>query len=259
MSRDQISPQSPSVKVGRKTSLTLPPERSIFHLNNSSHPLCPILPSTSNPTPSPCPSSRASSLTDNNPRQSPQPPGELFNSANFRSTATPSASPTAGPSTPSSTGTLPDADANANAPPTTPASSAAPSALDTFSAAYDPSKLHPLAGLGDNLDFLQLEEDKLTDVHGAQSVLPSRGWTDDLCVGTGTTYLSGEHGDSNESFVPSPSPIDHGLGHDHDLAFVTSNALFSNSHRLGLAVGGMWGFREGLARPLGNNASFKSA
>ncbi|RSH90162.1 Mitochondrial import inner membrane translocase subunit tim23 [Saitozyma podzolica] len=145
-------------------------------------------------------------------QQSPAEPsaaGELFNSANFRSTATPSASPAAGPSTQSSNGTVPDA--NLNAPPTAPA----PSALDTFSAAYDPSKLHPLAGLGDNLDFLQLEEDKLTDVHGAQSVLPSRGWTDDLCVGTGTTYLSG------------------------------------------LAVGGMWGFREGLARPLGNNASFK--
>lgn len=135
-------------------------------------------------------------------QQSPAEPsaaGELFNSANFRSTATPSASPAAGPSTPSSTGTLPDANANANAPPTTPA----PSALDTFSAAYDPSKLHPLAGLGDNLDFLQLEEDKLTDVHGAQSVLPSRGWTDDLCVGTGTTYLSGERSDSNSGFYLS--------------------------------------------------------
>jgi len=37
-----------------------------------------------------------------------------------------------------------------------------------------------------------LEEDKLSDVQGGTSVLPSRGWTDDLCVGTGTTYLSGE-------------------------------------------------------------------
>jgi hypothetical protein len=141
-------------------------------------------------------------------QQSPAEPsaaGELFNSANFRSTATPSASPAAGPSTQSSNGTVPDANLNANAPPTAPA----PSALDTFSAAYDPSKLHPLAGLGDNLDFLQLEEDKLTDVHGAQSVLPSRGWTDDLCVGTGTTYLSGEHGDPSEGCFPSP--IDHGL------------------------------------------------
>jgi import inner membrane translocase subunit TIM23 len=67
----------------------------------------------------------------------------------------------------------------------------APTALDTFTSAFDPAKLHPLAGLGDKLDFLQLDDDKLTEVQGAASVLPSRGWTDDLCVGTGTTYLSG--------------------------------------------------------------------
>lgn len=72
-------------------------------------------------------------------------------------------------------------------------STPAPTALDTFSTAYDPAKLHPLAGLGDKLDFLQLDEDKLTDIQGAATVLPSRGWTDDLCVGTGTTYLSGEY------------------------------------------------------------------
>lgn len=81
-----------------------------------------------------------------------------------------------------------------------------PSALDTFSSAYDPAKLHPLAGLGQNLDFLQLDEDKLTDMEGAASVLPSRGWTDDLCVGTGTTYVSGKCHDGrglSESYVPA--------------------------------------------------------
>jgi hypothetical protein len=57
--------------------------------------------------------------------------------------------------------------------------------------AYDPAKLHPLAGL-DKMDFLALDEDKLSDVQGAATVLPSRGWTDDLCIGTGTTYLSGK-------------------------------------------------------------------
>ena len=67
-----------------------------------------------------------------------------------------------------------------------------PTASDTLTSALDPAALHPLAGLGKNLDFLQLDEDKLTDVQGAASVLPSRGWTDDLCVGTGTTYASGE-------------------------------------------------------------------
>ena len=84
-----------------------------------------------------------------------------------------------------------------NPSPAGPSTSAAapqlPSALDTLGgSAYDPAKLHPLAGLGDKLDFLQLDEDKLTDMEGAASVLPSRGWTDDLCVGTGTTYVSGK-------------------------------------------------------------------
>lgn len=84
---------------------------------------------------------------------------------------------------------LPLPPSNGAPPPPPPA---APTALDMFStSAYDPAKLHPLAGL-DKMDFLQLDEDKLTDVQGAASVLPSRGWTDDLCVGTGTTYLSGE-------------------------------------------------------------------
>jgi import inner membrane translocase subunit TIM23 len=95
---------------------------------------------------------------------------DAFSGTTFRST--PSPFPSAGPSNPN---------------PILPA----PTALDTFSTAFDPARLHPLAGLGDKLDFLQLEEDKLTDVQGATSVLPSRGWTDDLCVGTGTTYLSG--------------------------------------------------------------------
>jgi import inner membrane translocase subunit TIM23 len=78
---------------------------------------------------------------------------------------------------------------------------AAPTALDTLTSAYDPAKLHPLAGLGDKLDFLQLDEDKLSDVQGAASVLPSRGWTDDLCVGTGTTYLSGRSDGENMRIV----------------------------------------------------------
>jgi import inner membrane translocase subunit TIM23 len=52
---------------------------------------------------------------------------------------------------------------------------------------YDPSQLHPLAGLNqDTLDYLSLE-DSLPD---SQSALPSRGWSDDLCYGTGVSYLS---------------------------------------------------------------------
>lgn len=56
---------------------------------------------------------------------------------------------------------------------------------------FDPSTLHPLAGLNqDTLDYLSLEDNALTDLPGGRSVLPSRGWSDDLCYGTGVTYLA---------------------------------------------------------------------
>ncbi|KAF2726727.1 mitochondrial import inner membrane translocase subunit tim23 [Polyplosphaeria fusca] len=71
----------------------------------------------------------------------------------------------------------------------------------------DPSQLHPLAGLNqDTLDYLNLEDSALSDLPGSRSVLPSRGWSDDLCYGTGVSYLSA------------------------------------------LAVGGAWGFAEGLQK-----------
>lgn len=55
----------------------------------------------------------------------------------------------------------------------------------------DPSKLHPLAGLNqDTLEYLTLEDATLAEAAGA-GALPSRGFTDDLCYGTGTTYLAG--------------------------------------------------------------------
>ncbi|KAL1594369.1 Mitochondrial import inner membrane translocase subunit tim23 [Paraconiothyrium brasiliense] len=55
----------------------------------------------------------------------------------------------------------------------------------------DPTQLHPLAGLNqDTLDYLQLEDSVLSDLPGSQSALPSRGWSDDLCYGTGISYLS---------------------------------------------------------------------
>ncbi|KAK5988921.1 Mitochondrial import inner membrane translocase subunit tim23 [Cladobotryum mycophilum] len=55
----------------------------------------------------------------------------------------------------------------------------------------DPSQLHPLAGLNkDTLEYLSLEDSALSDLPGSQSVLPSRGFTDDLCYGTGITYLT---------------------------------------------------------------------
>ncbi|KAL9013170.1 MAG: hypothetical protein Q9173_002123 [Seirophora scorigena] len=55
----------------------------------------------------------------------------------------------------------------------------------------DPSQLHPLAGLNQQtLDYLSLDESALSDLPGGRSALPSRGWSDDLQYGTGTTYLS---------------------------------------------------------------------
>ncbi|KAF9356430.1 Mitochondrial import inner membrane translocase subunit tim23 [Mortierella sp. AD094] len=56
--------------------------------------------------------------------------------------------------------------------------------------AYDPSRLHPLAGLSGGLDYLNFEDD--VGIPGSQGgILPSRGWTDDLTYGTGLTYITG--------------------------------------------------------------------
>ncbi|KAJ7089665.1 Tim17-domain-containing protein [Mycena belliarum] len=64
-------------------------------------------------------------------------------------------------------------------------------ASELLMGAYDPAKLHPLADLGDKLDYLLLDDDKTNDLPGANTAIPSRGWSDDLCYGTGTMYLSG--------------------------------------------------------------------
>lgn len=96
---------------------------------------------------------------------------QLFQSATFDSSPSPGAAGAAG----------------------TPATPALPTSSDLFAAsAYDPAKLHPLAQLGDNLDYLALEDAKVADLPGSGSALPSRGWADELCYGTGSTYLSGE-------------------------------------------------------------------
>jgi import inner membrane translocase subunit TIM23 len=61
--------------------------------------------------------------------------------------------------------------------------------------AYDPARLHPLAGLGGSrgLDYLNLEDDtgNLPGSRGSGGILPSRGWSDDLTYGTGMTYITG--------------------------------------------------------------------
>jgi import inner membrane translocase subunit TIM23 len=58
-------------------------------------------------------------------------------------------------------------------------------------AVSDATRLHPLAGLNqDTLDYLSLEDTALDETPGSRSFLPSRGWSDDLCYGAGTTYLA---------------------------------------------------------------------
>jgi import inner membrane translocase subunit TIM23 len=49
-----------------------------------------------------------------------------------------------------------------------------------------------MAGLSDTLDYLTLDDEKVNDLPGAGTAVPSRGFGDDLCYGTGTMYLSGE-------------------------------------------------------------------
>ncbi|KAL4398771.1 Mitochondrial import inner membrane translocase subunit Tim23 [Malassezia pachydermatis] len=57
--------------------------------------------------------------------------------------------------------------------------------------ALDPAKLHPFANIKDDLEYLDIEDDRPNSIEGARTALPSRGWSDDLCYGTGTTYLGG--------------------------------------------------------------------
>ncbi|KAF9431196.1 Mitochondrial import inner membrane translocase subunit tim23 [Podila epigama] len=57
--------------------------------------------------------------------------------------------------------------------------------------AYDPSRLHPLAGLGGGLDYLNLDDDASLPGTSSSGILPSRGWSDDLTYGTGVAYLTG--------------------------------------------------------------------
>ncbi|KAL2260237.1 hypothetical protein VTK26DRAFT_5836 [Humicola hyalothermophila] len=106
-----------------------------------------------------------------------------------------SQSPTSSPSAPSAP-SVPSAPAATTSPfQTTSFDPASAQGVDAFlgtSSFADPSALHPLAGLDkDTLDYLNLEDSALSDLPGSQSVLPSRGFTDDLCYGTGTTYLAG--------------------------------------------------------------------
>lgn len=113
------------------------------------------------------------------------------------------------------------------------ATAEAVTASDLFNASsFDPAKLHPMAQLGDSLDYLVLEDDKRHQLPGAETALPSRGWSDDLCYGTGTTYLSGR------------------LSIYLNINVVSTIYGSDVLDPLGLALGGVWGLREGGTRPL---------
>ena len=134
--------------------------------------------------------------------------------------------------------------------------------------AYDPAKLHPMSGLSDNLDYLLLEDDKVNDLPGSGTAIPSRGWSDDLCYGTGTMYLTGQYSFPSSFISHRLLPLSHfGLLSDLVSAhFVYSTSftptlssillfsLLSHAHSRscspGLGVGGVWGLREGVRRPL---------
>ncbi|CAN6604144.1 mitochondrial import inner membrane translocase subunit Tim23p [Trichomonascus vanleenenianus] len=55
----------------------------------------------------------------------------------------------------------------------------------------DAAKLHPLAGLDQGLEYLNLEDEGVTSMPGAHGIIPIKDWTDDLCYGTGAVYLTG--------------------------------------------------------------------
>jgi mitochondrial import inner membrane translocase subunit TIM23 len=60
--------------------------------------------------------------------------------------------------------------------------------IDSLLRDHDPARLHPLANLDkQTLDYIILEDEQIKSA----GALPSRGWTDDLCYGTGATYLTG--------------------------------------------------------------------
>lgn len=58
-------------------------------------------------------------------------------------------------------------------------------------APIDAARLHPLAGLDKGLEYLNIEDEALSTKPGSTGILPIKGWTDDLCYGTGTVYLMG--------------------------------------------------------------------
>jgi len=134
--------------------------------------------------------------------------------------------------------------------------------------AYDPAKLHPMSGLSDNLDYLLLEDEKVNELPGSGTAIPSRGWSDDLCYGTGTMYLTGQfrfpfllHSYhipfcllSNFGLLSDqlPTRFVYCISFTPTLSSILLFSVSSHAHSCspGLGVGGVWGLREGVRRPI---------
>lgn len=96
--------------------------------------------------------------------------------------------------------------------------------IDTLLQPHDPALLHPLANLDKHtLDYIILEDEQIK----SSGALPSRGWTDDLCYGTGATYLTGTLSSAHFSLL----------------------MLSSRANLVALGIGGTWGLVEALQKP----------
>lgn len=108
-----------------------------------------------------------------------------------RKSTTSSSAPSSSTSSSNSPQATHDSKGTLSTSPFDPSSAQDASSLLNDPALFDASQLHPLAGLNQQtLDYLNLEESALSDLPGSRSALPSRGWSDDLCYGTGVTYLT---------------------------------------------------------------------
>ncbi|KAK8089397.1 hypothetical protein PG997_004358 [Apiospora hydei] len=60
-----------------------------------------------------------------------------------------------------------------------------PTSTDTApTTTFTPPPFNPTEADGESLEYLTLEDSALTDLPGAQTAIPSRGFSDDLCYGT---------------------------------------------------------------------------
>ncbi|TKY88816.1 hypothetical protein EX895_002057 [Sporisorium graminicola] len=124
--------------------------------------------------------------------------------------------------------------------PSTPSSPAAaeyvPNAASLLGdSSLDLGALGPLAGIGkDDLEYLDLTDGAPSSMEGARTAVPSRGWSDDLCYGTGTTYLSGL---AIGGLLGAREGLFRPLGVDHPTFRLRLNAVLNQVTRRGAFFG----------------------